>query len=257
MKKTILILAVICAFNYINAQNNYEITYHYYITPDNNADIPFIKAKLYYTDTMQIFELLNEEVKEQIIQGENDKGGMSFRKMSPGENDYYIDSTKRAIKYRFITCDKDRVCITEKKVCFDWKLLKRTKKILGYKCKAAKVNFRGSEYIAYYAPDIPINSGPWVFKGLPGIIMEISSTDKVIKFTTNELKINPEEFSFPEYTLIENKYTLEEFRKKVHSILIKKIKFHKSLAAEYGGGATPEVHFNFRSVDIIVKDDDY
>lgn len=55
----------------------------------------------------------------------------------------------------------------------DWQLGSESKEILGYHCKNAMVQYRGRKYTAWYAPDIPINNGPYVFQGLPGLIMEI------------------------------------------------------------------------------------
>ncbi|KMQ64302.1 hypothetical protein ACM46_08385 [Chryseobacterium angstadtii] len=59
---------------------------------------------------------------------------------------------------------------------FDWKLEKETKEILGYICQKATTEYRGRKYIAWYAKDIPINNGPYIFQGLPGLIMEIEDT---------------------------------------------------------------------------------
>ena len=44
--------------------------------------------------------------------------------------------------------------------------------ILGYSCQKATCTFRGREWTAWFALDIPISDGPWKFSGLPGLIME-------------------------------------------------------------------------------------
>lgn len=58
-----------------------------------------------------------------------------------------------------------------------WQIKNNTKEILGYKCREAKAKYRGREYIAYYAEDLPIADGPYKFYGLPGLILEIKSDD--------------------------------------------------------------------------------
>lgn len=50
--------------------------------------------------------------------------------------------------------------------------------ILGYHCICAKTTFRGREYIAYFAPDIPLSYGPWKFHGLPGLILKIEEASQ-------------------------------------------------------------------------------
>lgn len=56
---------------------------------------------------------------------------------------------------------------------FNWSLKNRTKTILNYKVKKAIVNYGGRNWTAWYAEDIPINSGPYIFGNLPGLILEL------------------------------------------------------------------------------------
>lgn len=64
----------------------------------------------------------------------------------------------------------------------NWNLEKGEKRILEYKCKKATVTYRGRNYVAWYTSDIPINNGPYVFGGLPGLILEIEDVDKKYTF---------------------------------------------------------------------------
>ena len=47
------------------------------------------------------------------------------------------------------------------------------KTILGHECQKATCKFRGREWTAWFALDVPISDGPWKFCGLPGLIMEV------------------------------------------------------------------------------------
>ena len=76
---------------------------------------------------------------------------------------------------------------------FDWQLGKETKTILGYKCFNASCSFRGREYIAYFTREIPFKAAPWKFHGLPGVILEVYSTDDFCRWTAKSLKIKPHE----------------------------------------------------------------
>lgn len=70
----------------------------------------------------------------------------------------------------------------------NWKYLQGEKNILNYSCKKAVGTFRGRNYTAYYSEKIPISNGPYKFNGLPGLIMEISSDDKFIKFEASQIR---------------------------------------------------------------------
>lgn len=66
----------------------------------------------------------------------------------------------------------------EKQPVFNWKLEKGIKDIMGHKCNKAHTEYRGRKYTAWYATDIPINNGPYVFQGLPGLILELEDDSK-------------------------------------------------------------------------------
>ncbi|SIS92585.1 GLPGLI family protein [Chryseobacterium ureilyticum] len=64
----------------------------------------------------------------------------------------------------------------------NWNLESGEKILLGSKCNNATVHYRGRDYIAWYTTDIPINNGPYIFGGLPGLILEIEDVDKKYTF---------------------------------------------------------------------------
>ncbi len=58
----------------------------------------------------------------------------------------------------------------------------QTRTIGGFTCEKATGHYRGRDYEVWYAPDIPIPSGPFKLGGLPGLIMEARSTDGNVQF---------------------------------------------------------------------------
>jgi GLPGLI family protein len=58
----------------------------------------------------------------------------------------------------------------------DWKLHGDTATVNGYLCRKATCTFRGRNYEAWYAPEIPVSEGPWKFYGLPGLIFKVSDS---------------------------------------------------------------------------------
>jgi GLPGLI family protein len=58
----------------------------------------------------------------------------------------------------------------------EWTLLTERKTIGDYLVQKAKTNFGGREWIAWFTTDIPIGAGPYLFHGLPGLIVKISDT---------------------------------------------------------------------------------
>ncbi len=61
----------------------------------------------------------------------------------------------------------------------EWELVSgESKTINNFVCNKATLNYRGSNLVAYYTNEIPISFGPWKFKGLPGLILEVYNTSE-------------------------------------------------------------------------------
>lgn len=52
------------------------------------------------------------------------------------------------------------------------------KVILGYNCFMATTIFNKRQYIAWYTREIPFPDGPYRFKGLPGLVLEVEDLNK-------------------------------------------------------------------------------
>lgn len=95
-----------------------------------------------------------------------------------------------------------------------WKILNEFKKIDSLNCQKAVTNFRGRNYTAYFTKDIPLPEGPYKFKNLPGLVLEVYSNDNDYHFILDGIiKANSDLFS-PKSLLVKdrNKY-LQEIRK--------------------------------------------
>ena len=86
----------------------------------------------------------------------------------------------------------------------EWTLEEDTASFLGHPCQKATCRWRGRDYVAWFAPDIPIRRGPWQFGGLPGLIMKIHDVDSLYVFEAVAI----EKGNFPIY-----QYPKEEFMK--------------------------------------------
>ena len=73
------------------------------------------------------------------------------------------------------------------------------KTILNYKCRKALCSYRGRNYEAWYAVDLPVNAGPWKFSGLPGLIMSVQDTKGHYTFEISGLEKTKEPIEYIEY----------------------------------------------------------
>ena len=123
--------------------------------------------------------------------------------------DYFMMSNFTLLKIKY-----------EDTIKLDWKLEKSTMEYLGYTCNQATTEYAGRKYIAWYTKAIPITSGPYVFRGLPGLIVKISDTENKHAFRLVEIKKSLNNFSTADYKLITKKKA-EELQKNVEDDPIK------------------------------------
>lgn len=93
--------------------------------------------------------------------------------------------------YQYIT---DKKLYTEKKIInyyvteeplpvINWKITGDTMSFAGQHCQKATAHFKGRNYEAWFAPDLPFRNGPWKLNGLPGLIVEAYDTKKQVVFS--------------------------------------------------------------------------
>lgn len=126
---------------------------------------------------------LNQQVQEQI---KNNAGGpqsisikrSSTKPTSPLDYYYFVKENKFITKERLF----NNYLVEEDAPKIAWKISKDTASFSGVHCQKATANFKGRNWIAWYAPDMPFQSGPWKLNGLPGLIIEAYDEKKDVHF---------------------------------------------------------------------------
>ncbi|MBD8084192.1 GLPGLI family protein [Chryseobacterium caseinilyticum] len=85
----------------------------------------------------------------------------------------------------------------EQNINLKWNLVNEFDEILNYKVQKATTNFGGRIWNAWFAKDIPIQDGPYKFKGLPGLILKIEDKTLSHKFILKGIKNVQSPFEYP------------------------------------------------------------
>lgn len=80
--------------------------------------------------------------------------------------------------------------VTDTLGAIEWAIHPERKMFGEYECRRATGTFGRREYEAWFAPDIPISSGPHKLAGLPGLILEAYTTDRKVQFLFNGLELS-------------------------------------------------------------------
>ncbi|HLW14678.1 MAG TPA: GLPGLI family protein [Flavobacteriaceae bacterium] len=90
---------------------------------------------------------------------------------------------------------QDRFLYQEKAVPMQWEFTDESKMIEQYMALKATTSFGGRDYEAWFTLEVPILDGPYVFNGLPGLILELYDTEKDYHF--NLASMQPLKESYP------------------------------------------------------------
>ncbi|WP_288447206.1 GLPGLI family protein [uncultured Chryseobacterium sp.] len=101
-----------------------------------------------------------------------------------------------------------------------WDILNETKSIKGFKCQLAKtITDTGDTFFAWFTNDIAISDGPFRFKGLSGMILEVYNKSKTIEIYATDIKKSDEIIEPLKYyneVKAKNKLQFLEARKNFH-----------------------------------------
>jgi len=148
-------------------------------------------------------------------------------------------------KVSFSECIFKKYNLADSIYSVNWTIIQEEKKILGYECQAAIGRYRGRDYIAYFSNKIPISNGPDKFDGLPGLILEVKSTDGCVSFIAKSIKYSEEKVltnSFLDKPLISWAQYSSNYKKM----------FYKTLNNQPEENTT--IHINNRTVEYIFED---
>jgi len=175
----------------VKAYGKSNLNIYYQVKFSNNIDIPESKKETLcilqldnnYSKFSDYKSIQQDSISEKFSHQER-IGGKEINQLLKAKEIWTSVVFKNKLIDSLIIQDKakDRYQYEEKIPVFKWSMSGENKIILGYECKKAKTQYRGREYTAWYTDKIPVNNGPYVFGGLPGLILLIEDDKKHFQF---------------------------------------------------------------------------
>ncbi|MEJ5995354.1 GLPGLI family protein [Pedobacter sp. Du54] len=143
---------------------------------------------------LEMEKQIQEQMKNQAGSGQMTikigSEGVIPKAINPLDYFFYANENKFFTKERIF----NNYLVEEDAPKINWKITKDTASFSGVKCQKAIANFKGRTWTAWFAPDLPFQSGPWKLNGLPGLIIEAIDETKTVRFQFAGIEnINPEE----------------------------------------------------------------
>ncbi|RZK42109.1 MAG: GLPGLI family protein [Pedobacter sp.] len=104
--------------------------------------------------------------------------GSPVKITTPLDYFFYANENKFFTKERIF----NNYLIEETAPKINWKITKDTASFSGVKCQKAVAYFKGRNWTAWFAPEMPFQSGPWKLNGLPGLIIDAYDETKTVLF---------------------------------------------------------------------------
>ena len=140
----------------------------------------------------------NQQIAESVINDNQTGNGNVFLPNSYISFTIYKDRDEKQV-YTLDKGAETSVFLNEEIYPQQWTIDSDTCRILNYLCYKATTKFRGREYEVYFAPEIPVNEGPWKLYGLPGLILAAKTTDGIFSFRAIGIQeVNDKSISIPD-----------------------------------------------------------
>jgi len=106
---------------------------------------------------------------------------------------------------------RDQFLYQEPSVPLQWEFTDESKMIEQYMALKATTSFGGRDYVAWFTLEVPILDGPYVFSGLPGLILELYDTEEDYHFNLASIQPLKENYVIDSETRNVKEVSKEEF----------------------------------------------
>ena len=122
-----------------------------------------------------------------------------------------------------------KVIIKDSIINFNWEITDETKTIGNFVCKKATAVYNNNKINAWFTDKIPVSEGPYIYGGLPGLIIELDNGPKI--FAVTKIEQTKEDFKFYIPPTNGKTITQKEYDKKLND-LIDELKAGKAINAD-------------------------
>ena len=142
----------------------------------------------------------------------------TYKEITLPTTDITFKNLNNQLLQKEYTVSKKDFSAKEKLTDYEWTIQDETTIINGYTCKKATTKKSLAPITAWYCEEIPINDGPSVYWGLPGLILKV----ELGEYTTivlNKIKISKENIEIEEPKTKSTPLPIREFYKSINDYL--------------------------------------
>ncbi|SIS56300.1 GLPGLI family protein [Chryseobacterium ureilyticum] len=194
------LLVIILLFLFVNAfSQNQRFVYEYQYIPDS-ANLESKKSELMYLDIMPKFSkyysretFKNDSVAQAILDKQMKATGKieNIPQLAASKSNtvkYTVIKDYSESKQLFVTrMGRTKYNVSDNRL-MQWSVHLEKNTVKGYNVQKATADFGGRKWTAWFCADIPVQDGPYKFRGLPGMILKIEDSTGSHSFTLVGIK---------------------------------------------------------------------
>jgi GLPGLI family protein len=121
-----------------------------------------------------------------------------------------LNALKSKFNYRIFHSYASPTLLQEEKIISDeyvaenpfdpsaWEIQADTATLHDYPCQKATISYGGRRFEAWFTSALPLQDGPYVFKGLPGLVLEVKDAQNHYRFTYAGMLVQPPGRTMPQ-----------------------------------------------------------
>lgn len=169
------------------------------------------KKELLFTSEASIYQKVNQEQEDEVMQESAGGANVMIKMTEPNEIIFCDLKNKTNFEQREFM---SRTFLVEAKTdTVQWKLTGNQKAILEYSCMEAELVGAKKKTIAWFAPAIPVSTGPDGYVGLPGLILAMDIDNGKTTYTAQVVAFKEIDASLIAKPKEGKKVSKQEFRK--------------------------------------------
>lgn len=179
-------------------ETDYEVRYNVVFSPDTTNLAHKVTEKMFLYTGSDFGYFWNTDVlkmEKDLEDARKRHGNSPYVTFDFSEESQDIHFEKQIFKFlsdqKIVSADKisgKRYSYHEPDMPMDWKIEDSVKTYLDYTVQKASTRFAGRVYTAWFSFEIPIPDGPYVFFGLPGLIVELYDAEDQYHFSLESIQ---------------------------------------------------------------------
>ncbi|KEO74957.1 GLPGLI family protein [Anditalea andensis] len=188
-------LHILYAQNSKELSSNLAVFYEMNYIPDLSQldEVKKTLTILLIRDQSSLFKTYNKYRQDSLV-NHHSSIGTSFNEFNEIKKQIPSSSHNFQIvkEKKFITIyDKvipDQYMYERNSIDIQWEILGEKQELFGFQVQKASTVYGGRKWEAWFTEEIPLNEGPYIFNGLPGLIITIEDSEGHYKFSLFKIK---------------------------------------------------------------------